>query len=35
MGLFASGRYTYGFTDVVEDADTRNSVFQISIGYKF
>ncbi|NUY82060.1 PorT family protein [Flavobacterium sp. MAH-1] len=35
MGLFATGRYTYGFTDVVEDADTRNQVFQIGIGYKF
>jgi len=35
MGLFASGRYTYGFTDVIEDADIHNSVFQISIGYKF
>lgn len=35
MGLFASGRYTYGFTDVIEDYDVQNSVFQISIGYKF
>jgi len=35
MGLFASGRYNYGFSDLVSDTDTRNSVFQISIGYKF
>jgi hypothetical protein len=35
MGLFASGRYNLGLTDVVEDADIKNSVFQISVGYKF
>ncbi|RZJ73648.1 porin family protein [Flavobacterium sp.] len=35
MGLFASGRYNYGFTDLFKDSDSRNSVFQISIGYKF
>lgn len=35
MGLFATGRYTLGLTDVFEDADAKNSVFQIGIGYKF
>ena len=35
MGLFASGRYNLGFQDVVEDSNLQNSVFQISLGYKF
>ncbi len=35
MGLFATGRYTYGLTDVIQDVDAKNSVFQIGIGYKF
>ncbi len=35
MGLFATGRYTYGVTDIVKDVNARNSVFQIGIGYKF
>ncbi|HEX9980718.1 MAG TPA: porin family protein [Flavobacterium sp.] len=35
MGLFASGRYTYGLTEIYENTDAMNSVFQISIGYKF
>lgn len=35
MGLFASARYNRGFTDIYEDADLQNSVFQISLGYKF
>lgn len=35
MGLFATGRYTYGLTDVIEDVDAKNSVFQIGVGYKF
>lgn len=35
MGLFASGRYNMGLTDIIEDSDIRNSVFQISLGYKF
>lgn len=35
FGLFASGRYNYGLTDIVKDSDLRNSVFQISLGYKF
>jgi len=35
MGLFASGRYNYGVTEIIEDSDAHNSVFQVSIGYKF
>ncbi len=35
MGLFASGRYVYGLTDVFDGIDSKNSVFQIGIGYKF
>jgi opacity protein-like surface antigen len=35
MGLFATGRYTYGLTDVIDNVDAKNSVFQIGIGYKF
>jgi hypothetical protein len=35
MGLFASGRYTYGVSEIISDADVHNSVFQISLGYKF
>lgn len=35
MGLFATGRYVYGMTEIIEDSDAHNSVFQISLGYKF
>lgn len=35
MGLFATGRYIYGLTEIVENTDVKNSVFQIGIGYKF
>ncbi len=35
MGLFATGRYTYGLTDIIKDVDAKNTVFQIGIGYKF
>lgn len=35
MGLFATGRYTYGLTEIYKDSDLRNSVFQIGVGYKF
>lgn len=36
-GLFASGRYTQGITDTLQNSDQKitNSVFQISVGYKF
>lgn len=35
MGLFATGRYTYGLSEVYKDFDIHHSVFQIGIGYKF
>lgn len=35
MGLFASGRYNYGLTDIIENVNAKNSVFQVSVGYKF
>jgi hypothetical protein len=35
MGLFASGRYNMGVTDIFENSDAKNSVFQIGVGYKF
>lgn len=35
MGLFATGRYTYGFSDVYNDLDIHNTVFQLGIGFKF
>ncbi|MDT0644308.1 porin family protein [Zunongwangia sp. F363] len=34
-GFFIQGRYTYGFSDVVEDYDVHNSVFQAGIGFFF
>ena len=35
MGLFATGRYNMGVTEIIKDTDAKNSVFQIGIGYKF
>jgi len=35
MGIFATGRYTYGLTEIIEDTDAKNSVFQVGIGFKF
>ncbi|MFD2519000.1 porin family protein [Salinimicrobium flavum] len=35
MGLMFQARYVMGFTDVYTDTDFRNSIFQISVGYKF
>lgn len=35
MGLFASGRYVYGVTNIYDDVNIKNSVFQIGLGYKF
>jgi len=35
FGLFATGRYIYGLSDVYKDVDVHNSTFQIGIGYKF
>ena len=35
MGLFATGRYVYGLSEVFDNVDSKNSVFQIGLGYKF
>lgn len=35
MGIFATGRYTYGLTEIYEDSGLKNSVFQLGLGYKF
>lgn len=35
MGLFITGRYTYGLTDILPNADAKNSVFQVGLGFKF
>ena len=34
-GLFAQARYTIGLTDVYDDIDAKNAVFQLSVGYMF
>ncbi|AXG75153.1 PorT family protein [Flavobacterium arcticum] len=34
-GLFVQARYTIGLTDVYEDVDSKNAVFQLSVGYFF
>lgn len=34
-GLFAQARYTIGLTDVYEEVDSKNAVFQLSVGYFF
>ncbi|MBA6152393.1 porin family protein [Gelidibacter maritimus] len=33
--IFTQARYNYGITTVAENPDIKNSVFQISLGYKF
>ncbi|MHA6280910.1 porin family protein [Salinimicrobium sp. CAU 1759] len=35
QSIFVQARYNMGFSDVVEDLDAKNSVFQLSLGYKF
>lgn len=35
MKAFVQARYNIGFTEIVEGADAKNSVFQLSVGYKF
>jgi len=35
MGLFATARYVQGITEIYDDADIKNSVFQIGVGFKF
>jgi hypothetical protein len=34
-GLFAQARYTIGLNDVYESGDSKNAVFQLSLGYMF
>ena len=34
-GFFIQGRYTYGFTEVIDGSDAHNSVWQASVGYMF
>lgn len=33
--IFAQARYVIGLTDTTKDADVKNRVFQLSIGYRF
>ncbi|MFD2697225.1 porin family protein [Mesonia sediminis] len=34
-GFFISGRYNYGFSEIIKDVDVHNSVLQFGIGYTF
>lgn len=34
-GLFAQARYTIGLTDVSDNIEAKNAVFQLSVGYFF
>ncbi|MEG9328807.1 Outer membrane protein beta-barrel domain-containing protein [Salinimicrobium catena] len=34
MGVFFQARYNMGLSDIASDADAKNSVFQLSVGYK-
>jgi len=34
-GLFAQARYTIGLTEISKNADAKNAVFQVSLGYMF
>ncbi|PKV50202.1 opacity protein-like surface antigen [Aquimarina sp. MAR_2010_214] len=34
-GFFIQARYTYGFSEIVEDTDAHNSVFSTGIGFMF
>lgn len=35
LGLFATARYIQGITDIADDMNVQNAVFQIGLGYKF
>lgn len=35
MGLFATARYTQGLTNIIDNVNWQNAVFQLGIGYKF
>lgn len=34
MGVFFQVRYALGLSDIMSDVDAKNSVFQLSVGYK-
>ncbi|MFD0975298.1 porin family protein [Salinimicrobium gaetbulicola] len=34
MGVFFQARYAMGLSDIASDGDIKNSVFQLSVGYK-
>lgn len=34
-GLFVSGRYSIGLTEASKEAEVKNAVFQLSVGYTF
>ena len=34
-GIFATGRYIYGFKNIYDGVDAKNSVFQLGVGYRF
>ncbi|RZJ34378.1 MAG: PorT family protein [Flavobacterium sp.] len=33
--IFAQARYTFGLTEASKDAEVKNTVFQVSVGYMF
>lgn len=35
QSIFAQARYTIGLTEATKDADIKNAVFQVSLGYMF
>ena len=35
MGFFATARYIRGLSDIADDVELNNAVFQVGVGYKF
>jgi hypothetical protein len=35
LGIFATARYNQGITEMIENQDAKNSVFQLGVGFKF
>lgn len=35
MNLFFQARYNFGFSEILENLDAKNSVMQLSVGYRF
>ena len=35
QGLFFQARYNFGFSEILQDVDAKNSVMQLSVGYRF